>query len=119
MFQIRLVIETNFFCLQPLDFEDRPQLPLSISVENEVPYFTCKVLEKTSRGLWKVNNSRSPAEGPLQSVQVVINVQDVNDPPEFSRTVKDVPLEENSPVGTWVEKVTAVDPDSNQATQFV
>lgn len=113
---MRLVIERSFFRLQPLDFEDTPQLPLSISVENEVPYFSCKVLEKTSAGLWKVNRSRSLAEGSLHSVQVVVNVQDVNDPPEFSWTVKDVPLEENSPVGTWVETVEAVDPDS---TEFV
>lgn len=110
----------TFFPLQPLDFEDTPQLSLSISVENEVPYFSCKVLEKTSSGLWKVDDGRSSAEGPLHSaLQVVVNVEDVNDPPEFSWTVKDVSLEENSPVGTWVEKVKAVDPDSNQTAEFV
>lgn len=105
--------------LQPLDFEKTPQLPLSISVDNEVPYFSCKVLEKTSLGLWKITNGSSQAKGPKQSVQVVVTVEDVNDPPEFSWTVKDVLLEENSPVGTWLEKVKAVDPDSNQTSEFV
>lgn len=114
---MRVGIETNLFRLQPLDFEDTPQLSLSISVENEVPYFSCKVLEKTSVGLWKVSGGRSLAEVSQPSVQVVVNVVDANDPPEFSWTVKDVALEENSPVGTWVEKVTAVDPD--QAAEFV
>lgn len=113
------MIKTNFFRLQPLDFEVTPQLPLSISVENEVPYFSCKVLEKPSLGLWKVSDGSSLAEGSLHSVQVVVNIVDVNDPPEFSWTVKDVFLEENSAVGTWVEKVKAVDPDSNQAKELV
>lgn len=95
------------------------QLQLSISVENEVPYFSCKVLEKTSRGLWKIASGRSSAEGSPHSVQVVVAVEDVNDPPEFSWAVKDTPLEENSPIGTLVERVTAVDHDSNHAREFV
>lgn len=115
------LIIKNYKCfrLQPLDFEETPQVLLSISVENEVPYFSCKVLDKTSLGLWRITNGSSPAEDPQQSVQVIVTVEDGNDPPEFSWTVKDVPLEENSPVGTWVEKVKAVDPDSNQTAEFV
>lgn len=95
------------------------QLQLSISVENEVPYFSCKVLEKTSPGLWEIASGSSSAEASLRSVQVVVAVEDVNDPPEFSRAVKDVALEENSPVGTWVDRVTAVDHDSNHSREFV
>lgn len=95
------------------------QLQLSISVENEVPYFSCKVLEKTSQGLWKIASGRSSAEGSLSSVQVVVAVEDVNDPPEFSWAVKDMALEENSAIGTWVERVTAVDHDSNHSREFV
>lgn len=95
------------------------QLQLSISVENEVPYFSCKVLEKTPRGLWKIAGGRSSAEGSPRSVQVVVAVEDVNDPPEFTWAVKDTALMENSPIGTLVETVTAVDPDSNHARQFV
>lgn len=114
---MRSVIETNFFCLQPLKFKDTPQLSLSISVENEVPYFSCKVLEKTSVGLWKVSSGRSQAMGSLQS-SVKVVVVDVNDPPEFI-PIETISLEENSPIGAWVETVKAVDSDSNQATQFV
>lgn len=94
------------------------QLPLSITVENEVPHFSCKVLEKSSRGLWKIASGRSSAEGSMRSVQVVIAVEDVNDPPEFSFAVKDVVLEENLAIGTLVERVTAVDPDFNLSREF-
>lgn len=119
---MRFMIKKKTNPPQPLDFEDTPQLQLSISVENEVPYFSCKVLEKTSAGLWKTSSSGgggSPAEGSLRSVQVDVSVEDVNDPPEFSHRVVEVALEENSPVGTRVERVTAVDQDSRHARDFV
>lgn len=40
-------------------------------------------------------------------------------PPVFSVTVKDVVLEENSPVRTWVERVSAADPDASGAPDVV
>lgn len=96
-------------------------MELSISVENEVPYFSCKVMEKTSSGLWKVATSEGgdPGAGSPQSVKVLVDIEDVNDPPMFNETVKEVVLEENAPVGTWVEKVTAVDHDSSHARNFL
>lgn len=90
-------------------------------MENEVPYFSCKVKEKTSSGLWKVDTSTAdgPDGGLPHSVKVLIEVEDINDPPVFSVTVKEAMLEENSPIGTWVEKVTAVDSDSSHTRDFV
>lgn len=85
-------------------------------MENEVPYFSCKVKRRTSSGLWKVDTSTGDD---AHSVEVLIEVEDTNDPPVFSVTVKEVMLEENAPIGTWVEKVTAVDPDSSHARDFV
>ncbi|XP_035517596.1 cadherin-like protein 26 [Morone saxatilis] len=102
--------------VKPLDYEERAQRELSISVENEMPYFSCKVKERTSSGLWKVDTSTG--DDP-HSVQVLIEVEDTNDPPVFSVTVKEAMLEENAPIGTWVEKVIASDPDSSHASDFV
>uniref|UniRef100_A0A3Q1D214 Cadherin domain-containing protein n=1 Tax=Amphiprion ocellaris TaxID=80972 RepID=A0A3Q1D214_AMPOC len=85
--------------VKPLDFEAGAQRQLSISVENEAPYFSC------------YNGAIQP-----HSVKVIIKVEDANDPPVFSVTVKEAMLEENTAVGTWVEKVTAVDPDTSHAS---
>ncbi|XP_047438530.1 cadherin-like protein 26 [Mugil cephalus] len=125
--------------VKPLDYEKGPQRELSISVENEAPYFSCKVKERTRSGLWKVDiNKESDAgagrphsadddthkggdagAGRPHSVKVVIEVEDVNDPPVFSVDVIVATVEENAPTGTWVKKVTAVDHDTIQAKDFV
>lgn len=123
-FKIETDPETNDAILtvvKPLDFEEDAQMQLTVSVENEVPYFSCKVKERTSSGLWKVDTSTAdgPGAGLPHSVKVLIEVEDTNDSPAFSVMVKEVMLEENSPTGTWVEKVTAVDPDSSHARDFV
>ncbi|KAG7495313.1 cadherin 26 [Solea senegalensis] len=107
--------------VKALDFEEGAQRELSISVENELPYFSCQVKGKRSSGLWIVDTIRDSDPGAAQphSVKVIINVEDTNDPPVFSVAVKEATVEENTPIGTWVEKVTAVDPDSSQARDFV
>ncbi|XP_008291658.1 cadherin-like protein 26 [Stegastes partitus] len=106
--------------VKALDFEAGAQRELSISVENEAPYFSCKVKDKPSSGLWTVETTKGD-DGAVQphSVKVTIEVEDANDPPVFSVAVKEAVLEENAAVGTWVEKVTAVDPDSSHARDFV
>lgn len=98
-------------------------------MENEAPYFSCKVKERTSSGLWKVDVDKesnagagrphSAVAGQEQTVKVVIEVEDTNDPPVFSVAVKEANLEENAPIGTWVGKVTAVDHDTIHARDFV
>ncbi|TKS71004.1 Cadherin-like protein 26 [Collichthys lucidus] len=107
--------------VKPLDYEEGAQRNLSISVENEMAYFSCKVEERTSSGLWKVDTSTGDGTaGDLShSVLVLIEVEDTNDPPMFTVTVKQAMLEENAPIGTWVEKMTAVDHDSSHARDFV
>uniref|UniRef100_UPI0037E92B56 cadherin-like protein 26 isoform X2 n=1 Tax=Semicossyphus pulcher TaxID=241346 RepID=UPI0037E92B56 len=104
--------------VKPLHFEDGAQRELSVSVENELPYFSCKVKDKTSPGLWKVDTSKADATPP-HSVKVIIEIEDINNPPVFREAVKEAMLEENAPTGTWVERVTAVDPDSSHARDFV
>lgn len=71
--------------------------------------------EKKDSGLWDVetNTTDDSGAGHKQSIKVLIEVEDTNDPPQFNVTVKDVILAENTPTGTWVETVAAVDPDSS------
>ncbi|KAM8757249.1 cadherin-like protein 26 [Acanthopagrus schlegelii] len=97
--------------VKPLDFEEGTQRQLSISVENEVPYFYCKVKKKTYTGLWDIERD-DPDAGHPQSIKVLIEVEDTNDPPEFRVAVHDVALAEDAPPGAWVDTVAAVDPDS-------
>ncbi|XP_029908320.1 cadherin-like protein 26 [Myripristis murdjan] len=122
-FKIETDPETNdgiLTVVKPLDFEEGAERELSISVENEVPYFSCKVKEKTSSGLWTVDTSGGEADSVQpQFVNLIIQVEDTNDPPVFKVTVKEAKLEENAPIGTWVETVTAVDPDTALNTSFV
>lgn len=90
-------------------------------MENEVPYFSCKVKEKTQSlptDLWDVDTSTKDDQASLSPTKVIITVEDVNDPPAFAVTVKEAVLEENVPNGTWVEKVVAEDPDSGQENDF-
>lgn len=90
-------------------------------MENELPYFYCNVVQKATSGLWTVDTSKEDGSsaGQPHSVKVVIEVEDANDPPVFSMIVKETMLKENAPNGTWVEKVTAVDPDTNHSSSFV
>ncbi|KAM9813786.1 cadherin-like protein 26 [Neosynchiropus ocellatus] len=103
--------------VKPLDFEEAAQRELLISVENEAPFFYCEVKARTRSGLWIVGTSDGAARS--HAVKVTIKVEDVNDPPAFSRAASEATLEENAPIGTWVEKVNAVDPDSSPAQNFV
>ncbi|KAL3977865.1 splicing factor 3B subunit 5 [Sarotherodon galilaeus] len=124
-FQILTDLETNdgiLTVVEALDFENRAQMELLISVENEAPYYSCEVKERTPSGLWKVDTIKghdpSGAAEP-QSVKVTVDVEDANDPPEFNVTLNKVAVMENVPAGTWVDKVTAVDPDSSRAKDFL
>ncbi|XP_019214209.1 cadherin-like protein 26 [Oreochromis niloticus] len=124
-FQILTDLETNdgiLTVVEPLDFENGAQRKLLISVENEAPYYSCDVKERTPSGLWKVDTIKghdpSGAAEP-QSVKVTVDVEDANDPPEFNVTLNEVAVMENVPAGTWVDKVTAVDPDSSHAKDFL
>ncbi|KAM8867958.1 cadherin-like protein 26 [Synchiropus picturatus] len=103
--------------VKPLDFEEAAQRQLLISVENEAPFFYCEVKARTDSGPWIVDTSDRAARP--HSVRVTIMVEDLNDPPAFSKAANKATLEENAPIGTWVEKVDAVDPDSSTAHDFV
>ncbi|XP_030230636.1 cadherin-like protein 26 isoform X2 [Gadus morhua] len=110
--------------LKPLDFEEVTERELLFSVENEMPYYSCKVKARPTSGLWEVDTSGGPA-GPVgagpkpDSLRVTIQVEDINDPPMFTVLVHEAGLVENVAIGTYVQTVTAVDPDSSHARDFV
>ncbi|XP_024126911.1 cadherin-like protein 26 isoform X1 [Oryzias melastigma] len=121
-FHIETDPETNdgiLTILKPLDFEEGPQREVHIIVENQDPYFHCKVEEKTPSGLWKVDIGETHDHGGAASIKAIIEVEDTNDPPTFKVVVKSAMLEENVPAGTWVERMVAVDPDSIHTRDFV
>lgn len=89
-------------------------------MENEEPYFTCKVKSRPQQGLWDVEwvDSASDTGAPVIPVPLTIHVEDVNDPPRFFPEVKNVRVMENSPIGTLLEKFTADDHDGVHASSF-
>ncbi|KAJ8409011.1 hypothetical protein AAFF_G00240320 [Aldrovandia affinis] len=124
-FKIETDPETNDGILivqKPLDFEEGPQRNLSISVENQDPYFSCQVKRKTSTGLWTVTNIGGASGAGLipqpMTQKVTIIVEDINDPPTFTHRIKEVMVSENVAVGHLLEQFTAVDLDLKYTNEF-
>ncbi|MEQ2235228.1 hypothetical protein ILYODFUR_000259 [Ilyodon furcidens] len=108
--------------VKSLDFEEEATKELKISVKNEAPYFSCEVKSRPTMGLWNVDVTKKQSSGGnihYNATTVIIEVVDVNEPPEFTVTVKEASLPENTQIGTWVEKVTAVDQDTSAARDFI
>ncbi|CAL8339532.1 unnamed protein product [Lota lota] len=109
--------------IKPMDFEEEAERELLFSVENEMPYYSCKVKARPASGLWVVDTSggtTGPVGGPKpDSLRVTIQVEDTNDPPMFTALVHEAMLVENVDIGAYVETVTAVDPDSSHGRDFM
>ncbi|XP_064779468.1 cadherin-like protein 26 isoform X3 [Oncorhynchus masou masou] len=125
IFRITTDPDTNegvLFVEKPLDYEGGSQRNLSVSVENEAPYFSCKVKGRPAMGLWDVVTTGGVSltgERPLLSTrQVTVTVEDINDPPIFTPAIKNVTVEENVEVGWYLETFTAIDLDRNHANTF-
>ncbi|XP_034151609.1 cadherin-2 isoform X2 [Esox lucius] len=101
---------------KPLDYEEGSVRNVSVSVENEEPYFSCKVNRRPPKGLWDVETSIGH---PPLFRQVTIRVEDVNDPPIFTPAVKNVSVDENVAVGWYLETLTAKDLDRSYANTFL
>lgn len=101
--------------LQGVDYEDKMSRNLSIIVENEVPYFSCRVKTRTSRGLWDVETYPKEFRVPYN---VTIDIEDVNDPPEFVTPIKEIWIAENTEIGTLLETFSVIDPDKKFESKF-
>ncbi|XP_027014954.2 cadherin-like protein 26 [Tachysurus fulvidraco] len=108
--------------IKAMDYEQQTSRNVSISVENEVPYFSCKVKNPTSNGLWDVEilteKSSIIKAKASQLYNATIAVEDINDPPEFVPLVKEKMIMENAKVGTYLVTLTARDTDSSFASSF-
>ncbi|KAL3064540.1 hypothetical protein OYC64_000738 [Pagothenia borchgrevinki] len=129
-FKITTDPETNeglLYVEKPLDYEESHEKHLNISVQNEVPYYSCKVERRTTTGLWKVNTIGSSAIGgligeetlTLSTTKVTVIVEDVNDPPIFDMTNKHVTVAENTKAGLYLATFAATDPDASRASTIV
>ncbi|XP_051529137.1 cadherin-like protein 26 isoform X2 [Myxocyprinus asiaticus] len=94
--------------VKPLDYEEQAERKITISVENEEPYFSCEVKERSANGLWTLITNPPT----LSSRDIAIAVEDVNEPPYFPKPRSKIIMEENGAIGTFVDRVTAVDPDT-------
>ncbi|KAI5612091.1 cadherin-like protein 26 isoform X1 [Silurus asotus] len=108
--------------MREMDYEEQRFRNVSISVENEMPYFSCKVIKPTSQGLWEVETiSAGPATRSANLPKLypaTIAVEDINDPPEFLPPVKEIMIMENTKVGTILGTLTAMDPDISFGSSF-
>ncbi|KAL7864501.1 hypothetical protein AOLI_G00159210 [Acnodon oligacanthus] len=108
--------------LKAMDYEEQTSRNVSISVANEVPYFSCEITGRPAKRLWDVKTLN---EEPGKSISgfpklypVTIAVEDVNDPPEFVPPVRKVGIMENSKTGTYLCTLEAKDPDKAFASKF-
>ncbi|XP_060794665.1 cadherin-4-like isoform X2 [Neoarius graeffei] len=103
--------------VKAMDYEEHTSINVSISVENEEPYFFCKVKNRPSQDLWDIETS---AEGSSMGAPqfpklypVTVAVENINDPPEFVPPVKLLMIMENTKIGTPLYTLTAIDPDKS------
>ncbi|XP_016098104.1 cadherin-like protein 26 isoform X2 [Sinocyclocheilus grahami] len=104
------------------DYEEQTNHNLSIRVQNEIPYFSCKIKKKVPNAMWVLDkipqNSDMSAANLYSSIPVTIYVEDVNDPPVFIPPVKHVVVMENIDVGTSLTTFTAKDMDGSHVNTF-
>ncbi|XP_026100389.1 cadherin-like protein 26 [Carassius auratus] len=108
--------------VKPMDYEEQTYQNLSISVQNEIPYYSCKIQRKVPNAAWELDqiapNSDKSVTHLYNSIPVTIYVEDVNDPPVFIPPVKHFAVTENIDVGTSLTTFTAKDMDGSYANTF-
>ncbi|XP_053173964.1 cadherin-2-like [Scomber japonicus] len=128
-FRITTDSETNeglLYVEKALDYEDSPLKNVTVVVENDMPYFSCNVVSRSTTGLWKVAtfsaSTGSSGTGETLSLSyyhMTVTVEDVNEGPVFDQSNKQVTLVENVAVGQYLETFTAKDPDVKSANTCV
>ncbi|XP_056241156.1 cadherin-2-like [Seriola aureovittata] len=135
-FRISTDPDTNeglLFVKKHLNYEDGPVWNVTVSVENELPYYSCRVESKSAVGLWKVTTISAASGGGggggggavtglregSSIYQLTVSVEDVNEPPIFDEFNKEVPLFENIKGGQYLVTFTARDPDVSSKNTFV
>ncbi|XP_048042318.1 B-cadherin isoform X2 [Megalobrama amblycephala] len=83
--------------VKPLDFEKNKQYILSVIVENDEPFVGSLA---------------------TSTATVTVNVEDVNEPPEFNPNEKIIYKPEDSPVDSELVTYTATDPDTGKSQKI-
>ncbi|XP_056126684.1 cadherin-like protein 26, partial [Rhinichthys klamathensis goyatoka] len=107
---------------EPLNYEERSNLSLTVIVENEEPFFYCRVTGRPKHGLWYVQYSRGKSRFTSASLLITnIKKDDISEPSVFVEMVKHVDRLETGPIlevnklGMCLSQknieITAVDPD--------
>ncbi|XP_018429651.1 PREDICTED: cadherin-like protein 26 [Nanorana parkeri] len=99
--------------VKPLDYEETTKSLLSISAANEEPFYSCKILQKPSTGMWVIETEKGRAGKTVSPTgTITVDILDMNDAPVFKPTTILVNLLEHSITpGTTLTKVEAKDPD--------
>ncbi|XP_016331303.1 cadherin-like protein 26 [Sinocyclocheilus anshuiensis] len=109
--------------VKQMDYEEQTYHNLSISVQNEIPYFSCKIKKQVPNAMWELDkippNPDTSVAHLYNSIPVTIYVEDVNDPPVFIPPVKHVMVMENIDVGTSLTNFTAKDMDGSHVNTFI
>ncbi|XP_056588579.1 cadherin-like protein 26 isoform X2 [Triplophysa dalaica] len=114
-FKIETDPETNdgvITVIEPLDYEEKSNLNIIVNVENEEPFFYCRVKGRPSKGLWDVENSQRSISTSV-SLPMTVVVEDVNDPPVFLEPIKHITVMENVGIGHSLWTIRAEDPDQH------
>ncbi|KAK2885914.1 hypothetical protein Q8A67_016751 [Cirrhinus molitorella] len=105
------------------DYEEQTHHNVSISVQNEIPYFSCKIKKKVPNAKWELDkipqNPNTDTSALYNTIPVTIYVEDVNDPPVFIPPVKHVMVMENIDIGTSLTTFTAKDMDGSHVNTFI
>ncbi|XP_042346961.1 cadherin-like protein 26 [Plectropomus leopardus] len=105
-----------------LDYIDGPKRNLTISVENEMPFHSCRVVRRSTTGLWEVITVIEETQTEVKrrtTLQVIVIVEDVNERPYFEKPYKQIKVVENVKVGQYLWTFTAKDPDITSGTIIV
>ncbi|MEQ2244106.1 hypothetical protein ILYODFUR_013724, partial [Ilyodon furcidens] len=106
-----------------LNYEDDPVKNINITSENEILYFICKVIDRNTAGLWKINTiirspfsvaqsgTRAEETSRLSTHHLTVTVEDVNEAPVFDPPNKTISVFEDVALGFYLETFTAKDPD--------
>lgn len=106
-----------------MDHEGSPLVNLTLTLDNEIPYYFCKVIKRTNTKYWQVSGGRAGATAQVsassQSMSVAVSVEDVNESPVFDERIKVAKVAENGEKGTHLARFTAKDPDTMQPNSLV
>nr|XP_057907445.1 cadherin-2-like [Doryrhamphus excisus] len=103
---------------KPLDYEEVSLKSITISVENEIPYFSCRVVRRSTTSLWTLKTHRGTTTTGQSTYAVDVMVEDVNEAPVFVEPNKQVALRENVAAGQYLDTFTARDPDYGKINTF-